>query len=119
MKVPPGQIGHLDRLLQRQAGGHDLTKQPRHFLAVQRAVVEFHDATQHLGLTLGTIEHRLRIVLRLGLGHATGTFGALADQAHDIGIELVDALTQPSRSLGVSLIGFPDYQILAYTSRKP
>ena len=52
------EIGNLERMLQGQAGGHDLAEQPGDFFVAQRPLVDLHDVPEHPGLALGPIEHR-------------------------------------------------------------
>ncbi|MNT36614.1 hypothetical protein D3C72_1727110 [compost metagenome] len=91
------QVGDLQRVLQGQAGGHDLAEQPRHLLVAQRPLVAFHDALEHLGFTLGAVEHRL-FALRQGLHldprHLFGAARTVADQLEDFFIQAVDAQAQ-------------------------
>ena len=57
VKVPCGaQIGGLQRLLQGQAGGHDLAEEPRDLLAVQGTRVALLDPPQDRRLPLRAVE---------------------------------------------------------------
>ncbi|MCY1432223.1 hypothetical protein D9M71_482140 [compost metagenome] len=91
------EVSDLERLLQGQAGRHDLAEQPRHFLVVQRALVAVHDVLEHPGLALGAVEDR-RLAFRQGLHlhprHVGGAAGAFADQLEDLLVEVVDAYPQ-------------------------
>ena len=50
------EVGDLERLLLRQAGGHQLSKEPHHLLVAQRPVVALDDFAQHLSLALRPVE---------------------------------------------------------------
>ena len=50
------EIGDLERLLLREAGGHELAEQPHHLLVAQRPVVALDDFAQHLRLALRAVE---------------------------------------------------------------
>ena len=91
------EVSHFQRLLKSQAGRHDLAEQTRHFLVVQRALIELHDVLEHPGLTFRTIEHRLfpgRQREHLHPRHFLGAAGALADQLEDFLVEAVNAHPQ-------------------------
>ncbi|MNT29840.1 hypothetical protein D3C72_1656020 [compost metagenome] len=91
------EVGDLERLLQGEAGGHDLAEQPRHLLVVQRALVAVHDVLEHPGLALGAVEDRLfafRQGLHLHPRHVLGAARAFADQFEDLLVEVVDAYPQ-------------------------
>src|SRR5690606_6360547 len=82
---------------QSQAGGHDFSEQARHFLVVQRPLVQLHDVLEHPGFTLGAVEHRLLAFgQRRGLDprHFLGTTGTLADQVENPLVQTVDAYAQ-------------------------
>ena len=88
------EISHLDRLLQRQAGRHDLAEQACHFLAVQWPGIAFHHPAQDLSLALRPIEHGVRIIRRLDVGDLLGAIGALADQPQQFAVDGIDTLPQ-------------------------
>ncbi|MCY1451391.1 hypothetical protein D9M71_682570 [compost metagenome] len=101
------EVGNLERVLEGQAGRHDLAEQARHFLVAERSLVELHDVLEHPGFALGTVEHRL--LAGLQRGHLDprdflGAARALADQAEDLLIEAVDAHAQ-----GLQLLLFGDH----------
>ena len=47
---------HLERLLLREAGGHDLAEQAQDFFGAQRTLVPLARHAQHLRLALGPVE---------------------------------------------------------------
>lgn len=120
------EVGHFQRLFERQAGGHDLAEQPRHLFIVQRPLVTLHDALEHRGLALGAVEHR-RLAFRqrcgLDLGHFLGATGALTDQLEDFLVEAVDAHTQGLELLighqPCSFSNSPMYCTSASTASRP
>ncbi|MCY1418425.1 hypothetical protein D9M71_339840 [compost metagenome] len=91
------QVGDLERLLERQAGGHDFAEQPRHFLVVQRTLVALHDVLEDPGLSLGAVEDRLFALgqgSHLHAGHVLGAASTLTDQLEDLLVEAIDAQAQ-------------------------
>ncbi len=50
------EVCDLQRLLLREAGGHQLAEQPHHLLVAQRPVVALDDFAQHLRLALRSVE---------------------------------------------------------------
>src|SRR5690606_22364018 len=81
----------LERLLLRQAGGHDLAEQAHHFLVAERALVAVDHAAEDLRLALRPVVVHRRGQLALGATDLAGITGALADQFLDRAIDGVDA----------------------------
>jgi hypothetical protein len=104
VKVPsPEGDGH--RLLEREAGRHDLAEDVRDLGRRQRPVVARHHATQHLRLTLGAIEvhlPRLRVAVRgqqlrlLHLGDLLRTLGAPVQQLLQLQVDAISARMRSS-----------------------
>jgi len=91
------EVSHFQRLLERQAGRHDFTEQPRHLFVTQRPLVALHHALEHLSFTLRTVEHRhfaFRQGRHLHPRHFLGTARALTDQLQDFLVQAVNAYTQ-------------------------
>ena len=91
------EVSHFQRLLQRQARRHDFTEQPRHLFVAQRPLVALHHTLEHLGFTLGAVEHR-HFAFRQGRhfhpGHFLGAARALTDQFKDLLVQTVNAYAQ-------------------------
>jgi hypothetical protein len=85
-------IADLERILLRQAGGHDFAEQPHHLGIRQRAVVAIHHHAQHVRLAFGTVIVDCRKPLALHLGHFPGPVGTLGDQLLDLPVDAVDAV---------------------------
>src|SRR5690606_36018863 len=70
---------------------------PRHFLVVQRTLVQLHDVLEHPGFALGAVEHCL-LTLRQAGGldprHILGAARTLADQLENLLVEVVDTHPQ-------------------------
>ncbi len=80
----------LQRLLLRQARGHDLPEQPQQILGAQRPVVALLDHAQYLRFTLGTIEINGGAGSALGDAHLLGEPAAIAQQLLQLLIDGVD-----------------------------
>jgi hypothetical protein len=87
------QEGNGHHLFQRQAGGHDLAEQARHFLIAEGALVAFHHLAQNLRLPFGAVERVVAPAL-LGLANLLGNPGARGDQFLDLLVQLIDLLPQ-------------------------
>src|ERR1700722_14690816 len=86
------QESDLERLLLRQAGGHDFAKQPRDFFVAQRPLIALERQAQNLGFPLGAIE--IDRLARCGLGNADqlGEARALIEQRMNSRIDGIDAV---------------------------
>ena len=84
------------RLLERQAGRHDLTHDALRGSGRERAGIALGNPPQHLRLALGTVDIPL-----LYFTDATRKFGPLVDQAQQIDIDRVDSVTKLPQLLRV------------------
>ena len=86
------EVTDLQRLLLRQARGHDLAKQPHHLGVRQRAIVAVHHHAQHMRLPLRAVIVDRRQALTLDGCHFPRAPCTLGDQLLDLAIETVNAL---------------------------
>ena len=91
------EIGDLERLLQRQAGRHDLAVNLPYRPFRQGTGIGFGDPPQHLGLALGAID-----IAVLDLADAMGDLRPLREQAQHFAVDRVDAIAQLSQFLLVT-----------------
>ena len=119
------QKGGLQRLLQGQAGGHDLAEEPRHLLAVQGTRVALLDPPQDRRLPLRAV----KLDRPLAPPAPSQAFlirptswaqrGAVADQAQDLHIDGIDALAHLAQLVlgGWPLRSWPWRQAASFSRR--
>ena len=83
------EIGHLERLLQRQTGRHQLAEHALHRGRRQGAGVFLGQPAQHLRLALGAVD-----VAVLDFADALGQFGATRKFGEQFVIDGVDGIAQ-------------------------
>ncbi|MNO64216.1 hypothetical protein D3C76_549410 [compost metagenome] len=91
------EVSHFQRLLQRQARGHDFAEKPRHLFVAQRPLIALHHALEHLSFALRTIEHRHFAFGQRGHLYSRDFLGAtrtLTDQLKDFGVQSVNTNAQ-------------------------
>src|ERR1700733_10859880 len=84
------QESHLQGLLLREAGGHDLAEQPQDLLIAKRSGVALAGHAQHLRFTLGAVEVDRTALTRLRDADQLRETRPIVDEAVDLFVDGVD-----------------------------
>ncbi len=85
-------VGDFQRLLLRQASGHDFPEQSDHFAIIQRPLVPFQNTPQYLRLPFRAVVIHCFFMLPFALAHTKSQPRTIADQLLDILIQAIDFL---------------------------
>ena len=92
----------FERLLLREAGGHDLAKQSRDLFVAQRSLVALQRIAQHLRFALGFVEVGGAQAFRaLGLADLLRELRALVQEVVNATIDVIDAIADGIELRGV------------------
>ena len=91
---------HLERLLLREAGGHDFAEQAQDFFGAQRTLVPLARHAQHLRFAFGpVVVHRVPVDV-LGDADLPGELRAIVEQCVDFRVHAVDLRAQTGERVG-------------------